>query len=88
MSNGKYSVPEEQHFKLKEKEMDAGFLGKIFGCGDNIPKNVAGLLALLLAFAMVGVLILNRSNAIEVISLLGPFFTLVVGILIGQKISS
>jgi len=86
MTKIKYSQGNKSN--LEEKKIDAGFLGKIFGCGDNISKNVVGLIASLLTITIIFVVIFSNPNTQEVVSIIAPILTLAIGYLVGVKTSN
>jgi len=59
------TTPDQGAFVLRSKEMDleAGWLGGVFGSGATAPLNIAGLLVLLLAGSGVAVLFIYHRNA-------------------------
>ena len=80
-SSGKPSIGNS----LEAKRISGGFLGRLFGLGDNIIKNAGALLAVLLLFSIVAMLVMGDQTIKESAKLLIPVFTLIVGYMFGAK---
>lgn len=81
MVNKKYNIPQTEILKHKKdmKQMEIGFLGNFFGEKD-IPRNVGGFIAIILVIAII---FFNKNS--ELINLIIPVLTLILGYLFGQK---
>lgn len=79
--------PDQDTFVLSSKKMDldAGWLGRLFGASNNAPLNIAGLMVLLLVGS--GVVVLFLQSAIpagEYWKIIVPLLTLVMGYVFGK----
>lgn len=78
--------PERAELLIKTKEMDleAGWLGKIFGADKRASSNIAGLLIALLVVSGIALLFFNSSiPALEYWKIISPLITLALGYLFG-----
>lgn len=71
---------------LEDKKIDAGWIGKFLGMGDHALKNVMGIIAIILTLTIIGVCIFieNKEMSIEIITILSPILTLMIGYLAGS----
>jgi hypothetical protein len=80
-------TPDQNQFVLKVKEMDleAGWLGKCFGTSKNSPLNIAGFVLIILVVAGVLVLFIQSSiAAIDYWKIVSPLIALVMGFVFGK----
>ncbi len=87
MSNITPSNQSSNASSLDHKKLEAGFLGKFFGYGDAVAKNIGALLIICLIIVIFMLFLLGTSDSIEYAKLLIPVLTLVIGYLFGQKIN-
>jgi len=68
------------------KELEIGTIGKIFGSGNNISRNIAGICVILLTLTIIGILILKfgEPSTIETLAIITPIVTLIFGFLFGS----
>lgn len=71
---------------LENKKLDGGWVGKFLGMGDYALKNVMGIITIILVLNIVGVCIfIKDANAsIEIITIISPILTLMIGYLAGS----
>lgn len=68
--------------------LDAGLLGQLFGSAANAPTNIAGVVACLFTISSIAVLFMpSKIDAIEYLQRALPVITLVLGYLVGKKVS-
>ena len=76
--------------KLKEMDLQAGYLGRLFGSQENAAINISGLVCLILLLLM-GIaffVYVEGGDAIDICKILAPIITLSLGSLFGRKSSS
>ena len=74
--------------KTKEMDLEAGWLGKIFGAGNKAASNIAGLLVTLLTVSGFFVLFIESSvSALEYWKTITPIITLALGYIFGKGVS-
>ena len=81
------SYSEEAALKLREMDLESGFLGKFFGSPNSAPINIAGLIALLLIIGALGFTIWPPKdlNPLEMWKVIIPVITTILGYMIGKK---
>ncbi len=74
-------------FALESKRMDldAGYLGRLFGSAKNSPQNIAGVVVVILVLAGVGALFLKQDAiATELWRIIAPILSVTLGYLFGK----
>ena len=87
-----YSQPNDPGTYLKSKQMDieSGWLGKIFGTGDNSNINITGLIAIMLLLPVVIYTFFNLqtgnvSQVLEFWKIIAPLIGNILGYLFGKN---
>lgn len=78
--------PDDLYLKEIQMNLEAGYLGKIFGSEKNAPLNIAGIVSIVLILA--GVLIIyipGGITCIEYWKTVVPILTMILGYLFGKK---
>lgn len=80
------NIPTTHDHELKMKKATMGLVGKIFGSGEGVSKNVAGVTAIIFVILICIVCIFKpTSEAIEIGKLVIPVITLIIGFMFGKK---
>ncbi len=71
------------------KKIEAGQLGKFFGCGVDSVKNILGLVLISFSVTILIIILLvtEFNEKIELIKTLSPIIALIIGYLAGKKMS-
>jgi len=77
---------EDPSYNLAERKLEAGVIGKLFGTGNNAPKNIAGLVILILIVGGLVAYFLN-GDAGALFEIVIPIVTLGLGYLFGEKMA-
>jgi len=70
---------------IASKKIDAGVLGKLFGCGENISKNVGAFIAIILTLAIISMFIWGDEMVRDCAKILISVLTLIIGYLFGKS---
>lgn len=81
MPKNKLSPPPKSS-GFQQAELEAGWIGKIFGIGENNINNVVGLITIILLITIIGLIYLGNTQALGFV---GSLFTLAFGFYIGRK---
>ena len=83
------NLTEQQISGEHERDMkliEAGFLGKFFGYGENVIKNVGGLvLVILTIIILISYFRSPLDDWSNILKNLSPFITLILGYLVGEN---
>ncbi len=71
--------------ELEKERIKGGYLGRFFGTGENAPRNIIGLIILVLVASGVGMFLFNSGNAVAYWELMAPIVTLGIGYLVGRQ---
>lgn len=71
---------------LKKMNLDAGWLGKIFGGSENAPTNISGMvIGLLIAAGVCTIFVNAKMEPVEYWTKVTPMITLALGYLFGTR---
>jgi len=71
---------------LEHKKLDIGVVGKVFGNGENISKNIGGIVVLFLMIAIVLIIAFAEKSKVDTsVTYLIPILTATIGYLFGKK---
>ena len=81
-----YTGPDSIQLRKREMDLEAGWLGRLFGSARTAPFNIGGFVIVVLVVAFVVVLFREGLGvAGEFLKLVGPLITLILGYAFGRR---
>jgi hypothetical protein len=76
---------DDNEMKIKELDLESGWLGRVFGSPRNAPPNIAGVVVVCLVLIAGGISFFQKENALECWRVVAPIITMVLGYMFGKK---